>query len=179
MNQDFLLLSGTANPALAAAVAAELGVRPGLCVVGQFSDGETGVRLEESVRGSDGFLVQPASPPVNDRLIERLTLADACRRSAAARITVVVPYFGYARARPEISIAATHGLFVGEARAKLSYKAISDVFVTDSMAVDRPWPTLRIVSIAHLVATAIRRVLAGASLSDLRHDVSKTLEPTR
>ena len=82
-----------------------------------------------------------------------------------------------AGARPEIKIAATHGLFVGDARAKLSHRAISDVFVTDSVAVDRPWPTLRIVSIAPLLAAAIRRVLAGTSLSDLYHHVPDAFEP--
>jgi ribose-phosphate pyrophosphokinase len=98
MSQDFLLLSGTANPALAAAVAAELGVRPGTCAVSRFPDGESAVRLDESVRSRNVFLVQPTAPPVNDHLVELLAFADACRRSGAGRITAIVPYFGYARA---------------------------------------------------------------------------------
>jgi len=321
MSQEFLVFSGTANPGLAAAVTALLGVRPGSCAIAQFPDGETAVRLDEPVRGREVFLVQPTSPPVNDHLMELLTFADACRRSAAARITAVVPYFGYARADkrhgrrqpitaslvaqlmqaagvdhvvtldlhaaqiegffhipvdsltavptlchalgdrmpsgavvvspdtgrvsmatefarrlgcsvailhkrrtsgtetemtrlvgdvrgrscliiddmistggtivraveallaagalPEITVAATHGLFVGEARAKLSHKAISEVFVTDSVAVDRSWPTLRVVSIAPLVAAAIRQVLAGGSLGDLYQDVPTTFEQNR
>jgi len=98
MTQDFLLFSGTANSALAAAVAADLGVRLGVSEASRFPDGETAVRLDESVRGREVFVVQPTAPPVNDHLVELLAFADACRRAAAARITAVVPYFGYARA---------------------------------------------------------------------------------
>jgi len=94
---DFTLLAGTANPALAVAVAAELGVRPGACTIERFPDGETTVRLDEPVRGRVVFLLQPTGPPVNDHLVELLACADACRRSAAGRIIAVVPYFGYAR----------------------------------------------------------------------------------
>ncbi len=321
MVEGFRVFAGTSNPLLAAAVATELGARPGMVSISHFPDGETAVRLDESVRGTEVFLVQPTSPPVNDHLMELLAFADACRRSAAARITAVVPYFGYARAdkrhgrrqpitaslvaqlmqaagidhvvtldlhtaqiegffripvdtltavpvlchaikdrlpagavvvspdagrvamateyahhlgcpvailhkrrtsgtetevthvvgdvrdrscliiddmistggtidraigallaagaRPSISIAATHGLFVGEARARLSHKAIGDVFVTDSLAIDRPWPTLRVVPIAPLIAAAIRRVRAGASLSDLRQHVPDAFDPTQ
>ena len=98
MTRDFVVFSGTSNPGLAAAVSAELGVPPGRRTVSRFPDGEVEVRLDESVRGREVLLVQPTGPPVNDNLIELLALADACRRSAAARITAVVPYFGYARA---------------------------------------------------------------------------------
>lgn len=97
MTQDLILFAGTANPALATAVAAELGVGLGRCAATRFPDGETAVHINESVRGRDVFVVQPTAPPVNDHLIELLAFTDACRRSAAARITAVVPYFGYAR----------------------------------------------------------------------------------
>ncbi len=319
MPQDFLLFSGTANPTLATAIAAELGVRPGVCAVDHYPDGETAVRLDESVRGREVFLVQPTAPPVNDHLMERLAFADACRRSAATRITAVVPYFGYARAdkrhgrrqpitaslvaqlmqaagldhivtldlhaeqiegffqipvdnltavptlcqalrgrlpegvvvvspdvgrvamatdfahrlgssvavlhkrrtsgtetmithvvgdvrgrpcliiddmistgetidraveallaagaRREIIVAASHGLLVGEARAKLSHEAIQGVFVTDSVAADRSWPRLRVIPIAPLIAEAIRRLHAGGSLGDLFHDVPTPSAP--
>ena len=321
MADAFHVFSGTGNPELASAVASELGARPGLCSITQFPDGEIGVRLDESVRGAEVFVIQPTSPPVNDHLMELLAFADACRRSAAKRITAVVPYFGYARAdkrhgrrqpitaslvaqlmqaagidhvitldlhaaqiegffripvdsltavpvlcqaikdsvpagaivvspdvgrvamatdyahqlgcpvailhkrctsgtetevthvvgdvrdrscliiddmistggtidraveallaagaRPAISIAATHGLFVGDARAKLSHNAIRDVFVTNSVAINGPWRTLRVVSIAILVAAAVRRVLAGALLSDLHHNLPDAFEPRR
>ncbi len=91
------LFSGTANPALAAAIAEHLGSHVGECEVGCFPDGELHVDVHESVRGHDVYLVQPTAPPVERHLMELLLLADACRRAGAARITAVVPYFGYAR----------------------------------------------------------------------------------
>jgi ribose-phosphate pyrophosphokinase len=94
----FTIFGGSANPALAAAIARTLGVRIGACTVDRFPDGEVAVELLEPVRRRDVFLLQPTSPPVNDHLVELLTLADACRRAAAARITVVMQYFAYARA---------------------------------------------------------------------------------
>jgi len=315
MNHDFVLFSGTSNPALAAAVAGELGVRPAIRTITRFPDGEVDVRLGEPVRGRDLMLIQSTAPPVNDNLMELLILADACRRSAAARITAVVPYFGYARAdkrrgrrepitaslvaqlvqaagidhlvtvdlhaaqiegffhipvdsltavptlrqavrhrlpqgavvvspdtgrvamaadyaqrlgcpvvilhkrrssgsettvthvvgdvrdrpclivddmistggtiaraveallgagaKPEIVVAATHGLFVDEAWAALGHEAIREVFVTDSVAPTRSEPRLRSVSIAPLIAAAIRQIHAGGSLSDLYHEVPR------
>jgi ribose-phosphate pyrophosphokinase len=98
VSDKFTIFTGTANPALAAAVARELGVQVGACAVDRFPDGEVAVQLLEPVRRQEVFLVQPTSPPVNDHLVELLALADACRRAAAARITAVVPYFGYGRA---------------------------------------------------------------------------------
>lgn len=94
---DFVIFAGTANPALAQAVARELGVRLGECGVEHFPDGELSVRLLESVRRKEVYVIQPTAPPVNDMLVELLAFADGCRRSAAARMTAVVPYFGYAR----------------------------------------------------------------------------------
>ena len=98
MTDAATIFAGTANPDLARAVARELGVRLGACAVERFPDGEVSVRLEESVRGREVFVVQPTSPPVNEHLVELLAFADACRRASAARTTAVVPYFGYARA---------------------------------------------------------------------------------
>jgi ribose-phosphate pyrophosphokinase len=97
VSNGFTIFAGTANPALASAIARELGVQVGGCVVDRFPDGEVVVQLLEPVRRKEVFLVQPTSPPVNDHLVELLALADACRR-AAARITAIMPYFGYARA---------------------------------------------------------------------------------
>jgi len=91
------LFSGNANPALAHEIARHLMVPLGRAVVGRFSDGEVNVELMENVRGRDVFILQPTCPPANDSLMELLLLVDACRRSSAARITAVVPYFGYAR----------------------------------------------------------------------------------
>ena len=98
MTDAATIFAGTANPGLARGVARELGVRLGACSVERFPDGEVSVRLEESVRGREVFVVQPTSPPVNEHLFELLAFADACRRADAARTTAVVPYFGYARA---------------------------------------------------------------------------------
>lgn len=94
---NFILLTGTANPELANAIAQKLGVSLGACKVERFPDGEVGVELLESVRHQSVFIVQSTSPPVNDHLVELLAVVDACRRSAARYITAIVPYFGYAR----------------------------------------------------------------------------------
>ncbi|HKE44846.1 MAG TPA: ribose-phosphate pyrophosphokinase [Steroidobacteraceae bacterium] len=91
------LFAGNANPALAQEIARHLMVPLGRAVVGRFSDGEVNVELMENVRGRDVFIVQSTCPPANDNLMELLLLVDACRRSSAARITAVVPYYGYAR----------------------------------------------------------------------------------
>src|SRR5579864_430987 len=91
------LFSGNANPGLAADIARHLQTRPGRATVGKFSDGESNVELMENVRGRDVFIVQPTCPPTNDNLLELLIMVDACRRASAARITAVVPYFGYSR----------------------------------------------------------------------------------
>jgi ribose-phosphate pyrophosphokinase len=300
MGEDFIVFSGTANRPLAERVTGELGRPLGACTVEHFTDGEVSVRLDESVRGRVVFVVQPTSPPVNEHLVELLAFADACRRASAARVTAVVPYFGYSRsdkrqgervavaasmvadllqtvgvdhvltvdvhaaqvegffrvpfdnlsatallarslrghlpegavvvspdagrvtaasefadclgtevvvlqkrrtsgtetevthivgdvrdracliiddmistggtiaksvealvgagARPEFIVAATHGLFVGEARRKLSGVGIKEIVVTDTVAVDAEgWPGLRVVSVAPLVAAAMRK----------------------
>lgn len=310
MEDTFAIFTGTANPALAAAIARELGVRLGRGEVERFPDGEVAVRLLEPVRRKEVFLVQPTAPPVDAHLVELLALADACRRAAAARITAIVPYFGYARAderhgrrepvtarmvadllqavgidhlvtvdlhapqiegffhapvdsltavptlcaalrdrlppgvavvspdtgrvrmateyahrlgapvivlhkqrasgtetavthlvgevrdracliiddmistggtiaesvetllaagaRPEITVAATHGLFVEGAREKVLHPGVHEVFVTDTVALrGKDWPRVRIISVAPLIAAALRRFLADGSISDL------------
>lgn len=94
---EFIVFAGSANAALAQAVMAELGCEAGAAEVERFPDGETSVKLRESVRGKDVYLLQPTCPPVNDNVMELLVFADACRRAAAGRIHAVVPYYGYAR----------------------------------------------------------------------------------
>jgi ribose-phosphate pyrophosphokinase len=316
---DLILFAGRANPNLAAAIATELGARLGACAVSRLPDGEAAVRLDETVRGREVFVTQSTAPPVNDHLMELLAFADACRRSGAASITAVVPYFGYARAdkrhgrrepitaslvarlmqsagiqhvvtldlhadqiegsfdipvdnlttvparchalvdrlprgvvvvspdtgrvamaaefarrlessvvvlhkrrksgsetevvqvvgevarrpcliiddmistggtiaraveallaagaRRKVVVAASHGLFVGEARAKLGHEAIREVVVTDSVAADPSWSRLRVVSIAPLLAEAIRRQRTGASLVELFLDAPGPAAP--
>jgi ribose-phosphate pyrophosphokinase len=313
MNRDLVLFSGTSHPGLAEAIARELGVRPGGRTINRFPDGEVEVRLDEPVRDREVLLIQPTGPPVHDNLMELLILADACRRSAAGRITAVVPYFGYARAdkrrgrrepitaslvarliqaagidhlvtvdlhapqiegffripvdsltavptlhqavrdrlpdggvvvspdtgrvatatdyarrlgwpvailhkqrtsgtetavmhvvgdvrdrpcliiddmistggtiaravesllgagaRPEMVVAATHGLFVGAAWTTLGHEAIREVFVTDSVPPARSDRRLRLVTIAPLIAAAMHQILGGGSLTELDHDV--------
>ena len=94
---NLAILSGNANPELAQRIARHLKQPLGRVQVGRFSDGEVLVEVYENVRGRDVFIVQSTCPPVNDNLMELLVLADACRRSSAASITAVIPYFGYAR----------------------------------------------------------------------------------
>ncbi len=90
------IVSGSANPGLANAIANYLGVESDGCSVQRFPDGE--VRpIVENICGSDVYVIQPTSPPVNEHIVELLLLLDACRRARAARVTAVVPYFGYAR----------------------------------------------------------------------------------
>ncbi|MBM4075809.1 MAG: ribose-phosphate pyrophosphokinase, partial [Planctomycetes bacterium] len=97
MYQELCILSGRANPQLAAEIASYLGIGLGSVQIEDFPDGEISVRLDQNVRGRDVFLVQPTGPSVNDNLMELLILIDTCKRASAARITAVMPYFGYAR----------------------------------------------------------------------------------
>ncbi len=91
------IFTGNANPELAKEIAEQLGVPVIDSVVSQFSDGETQLQINESVRGADVFIVQPTSQPVNESLMELLIIIDAVRRASARRITAVIPYYGYAR----------------------------------------------------------------------------------
>ena len=86
-----------ANPKLAEEIASYLGITLGKSHVQNFSDGETNITIDESVRGCDVFIVQSTCAPVNDHLMELLIMIDAMRRASARRITVVMPYYGYAR----------------------------------------------------------------------------------
>ncbi len=310
MANDFTILSGTANPTLAEAISRQLNVTVGACAVDRFPDGEVAVQILEPVRRKEVFLVQPISPPVNEHLVELLALADACRRAAAAHLTAVIPYFGYARAdkrhghrepitgrvvadlleavgighvvtvdlhapqiegffhvpvdsltavptlcralvdrlppdlvvvspdagriqmathyaqyfgapvillhkrresgsetevtrvvgdvagrpclivddmistggtiagaisallkegaRPEIFVAATHGLLLAGTRDKLAHAGVREVFVSDTVPVSpTDWPQLQVVSIAPLIAGALKRFLADSSIVDL------------
>lgn len=95
--KDIKIFTGNANRPLALAMAECLGVPLGRSEVGMFSDGEISVSIGESVRGSDVYVVQSTSRPVNDNLMELLIMVDAFRRASAGRITAVMPYYGYAR----------------------------------------------------------------------------------
>ena len=97
MSNRLMIFTGNSNPSLSASIASELDLPIGRAVVGTFSDGETMIEILENVRGKDVFIIQSTSAPANNNLMELLTMADALRRSSAARITAVMPYFGYSR----------------------------------------------------------------------------------
>lgn len=94
---DFAVFTGNSNPVLAKKICKYLGVQLGGAKVKKFSDGEIQIEIEETVRGKDIFIVQSTCPPVNDNLVELLLMIDAFKRSAASRITAVMPYYGYSR----------------------------------------------------------------------------------
>ena len=94
---NMILLTGNSNPQLAQNIARHLQLPLGKASVGTFSDGEIAVEILENIRGREVYLVQSTCPPVNDNLMELLIMADACKRASAARITAIVPYYGYAR----------------------------------------------------------------------------------
>ena len=96
-NANLMVFTGNANPLLGKEVARRLNIPVGRAVVGKFSDGEVNIELLENVRGKDVFILQSTSSPTNDNLMEILVMADALKRSSAARITAAIPYFGYAR----------------------------------------------------------------------------------
>jgi ribose-phosphate pyrophosphokinase len=104
------IFSGTSNPPLAEAICQYIGIGLGQSTIKPFPDGETFVKVEENVRGEDVFLVQSTSPPTNHHLMEMFIMIDALRRASAARITAVMPFYGYARQdrkdQPRVPITA-------------------------------------------------------------------------
>lgn len=110
MSDRLQVFSGRAHPALAQAIADHLGTGLGGATVSEYKNGETRVRIEESVRGADVFIIQPTCHPVNHHLMELLIMIDAIRRASASRITAVIPYYGYAKqekkSRPREPITA-------------------------------------------------------------------------
>ena len=97
------IFTGNANPALAAAIAVELESPLGRAEIDLWKNGETRVKIDENVRGSDVFIVQPTSHPVDHHLMELLLFIDAAKRASADRITAVIPYYGYARQEKKTS----------------------------------------------------------------------------
>ena len=109
-DRRFKIFSGTANKELAEEICKFIGVPMGETRMQRFSDGEIYFQLLENVRGADVFVVQPTSFPVDQHLVELLIMIDALKRASAARITVVIPYYGYARQdrkdRPRVAISS-------------------------------------------------------------------------
>ena len=107
---ELKIFTGTAHRALAESICKYLGAPLGDASVSSFPDGETFVKINENIRGRDVYIVQPTCPPTNQNLMELLILVDAARRASAARITAVIPFFGYARQdrkdQPRVPITA-------------------------------------------------------------------------
>ena len=95
--KEIKIISGNSNIPFAESVCRNIGLRLCKTDVSTFSDGEISVSLHETVRGADVFIIQSTCTPINDHLMEMLIMVDACKRASASRITVVLPYFGYAR----------------------------------------------------------------------------------
>ncbi len=117
--KDIKIFTANANPAVAEHIAKVLGLPMGKCDVSHFADGEISVSIHESVRGSDVFVVQSISTPVNDSLMELLIMMDAFKRASAGRITAVIPYLGYARQDRK-----------AKARDPISAKLVADLIAT-------------------------------------------------
>jgi len=104
------LFTGSAHPALAREVAEHLGIPLGAARLHRFPDTEVSFQIDENIRGTDVFIVQPTSAPVDEHLVELCVMVDAFRRSSASRITAVIPYYGYARQdrkdKPRVPISA-------------------------------------------------------------------------
>ena len=125
IDKTMMVFSGNANRPLAKEIARHLNVPLGKAFVSSFSDGEIQIELAEHVRGRDVFVIQPTCKPTNDHIMELLMMVDALKRSAASRITAVMPYFGYSRQdrRPR------------SARVPISAKVVADMIA--SVGTDR------------------------------------------
>ncbi len=117
--KDVKIFACNSNPELAEKIASNLGMKLGDSNVGMFSDGEIAININEMVRGSDVFVVQSTSDPVNNNLMELLIMIDALKRASASRITAVMPYFGYARQDRK-----------SKARDPISAKLVADLLTT-------------------------------------------------
>ena len=122
---DFMIFTGNANPVLAAEIAHHLGTQLGAANVGRFSDGEVTVEITQNVRARDVFVIQSTCAPTNENLMELIIMVDALKRASAARISAVIPYFGYARQdrRPR------------SARVAISAKVVADMLTV--VGIDR------------------------------------------
>ncbi|MGW0179130.1 ribose-phosphate diphosphokinase [Nocardia sp. NPDC003345] len=132
------MVSGSAAPGLAAGIATLLDARTAECVIDRLPDGEIRPDIAR-VRGADVYVVQPTAPPVNDNVVELLLLLDACRRAGAARVTAVVPYFGFAR--QDRRTRAGQAL-----AARIAVDAIAQAGADCLVVVDPHTPTLEAIS---------------------------------
>ena len=119
------IFTGSANPELAAEVSKILGIEISQAEVGQFSDGEIKIQIEDNVRGHDTFIIQSTCAPTNKNVMEIMLIADALKRSSASKVTAIVPYYGYARQDRRVR----------SARVPISAKVVADMFA--SVGIDR------------------------------------------
>jgi len=113
------IISGSSNPELALEVAKHSGINLTKTILKRFKDGELYVKINESIRGDDVFVIQGSSKPVNDNLMELLIIIDALKRASAGRITAVIPYYGYARQDRK-----------AEAREPITAKLVADMITS-------------------------------------------------
>jgi ribose-phosphate pyrophosphokinase len=110
MSKELKIISGSSNPPLAKDIVSHLGIELAKIKINKFKDGEIGIQIEENVRGTDLYIIQSMSTPVNDHLMELLLIVDAARRASAKSISCVIPYYGYARQdrknKPRVPISA-------------------------------------------------------------------------
>tara|TARA_B100001113_G_scaffold96703_1_gene77642 strand:+ start:61 stop:1014 length:954 start_codon:yes stop_codon:yes gene_type:complete len=124
-NKNFDIFTGSANPELASEVSKILGIDISQADIGQFSDGEIKVQIEDNVRGHDTFIIQSTCAPTNKNVMEIMLIADALKRSSASKVTAIVPYYGYARQDRRVR----------SARVPISAKVVADMFA--SVGIDR------------------------------------------
>jgi ribose-phosphate pyrophosphokinase len=170
MDGRLQLFSGNAHPALAESLSRELELPLGRAIVGQFKNGETRIKLDENVRGSDVFILQPTCHPVNHHIMELLLVIDALRRASASRITAVIPYYGYAKQEKKTS-----------GREPISAKLVANLLTTAGasriLAVDLHAPAIEgffDIPVDHLRATPL---LASAFRSRVPDDDVVVVSP--
>ncbi len=151
---DLRIITGSANPALAAEIALRLGVNLTAVKLSRFADGEIQVLINESVRGDDVFLVQPTCPPTSENLMEALIILDALKRASPQRVTAVIPYYGYARQEKKV-----------KPREPITARLIADMLAVAGidrlLAVD-----LHVQSIQGFFSCPVDHLLAGPLLAD-------------
>ncbi|HEV2128293.1 MAG TPA: ribose-phosphate pyrophosphokinase [Thermomicrobiales bacterium] len=164
MDGRLQLFTGNAHPVLAASLSRELELPLGRAIVDTWKNGETRVKLNENVRGSDIFILQPTCHPVNHHIMELLLIVDAAKRASAARITAVIPYYGYAKQEKKTS-----------GREPISARLVANLLtvagVDRVLAVDLHAPAIEgffDIPVDHLRATPL---LARAFRDEIRDEV--------
>ncbi len=122
MDSEMIVFSGNGNQELARKICQHLDIASGAARVDRFSDGEIRVEIQDNVRGKDVFIIQPTCAPANDNILEAMIMVDAVRRASAKRITLVCPYYGYARQERKSA-----------PRTPITAKLVADIFTTSGI----------------------------------------------